>query len=1006
MGRMGRKGRRGKWLRRATCLLVLCLLPWESVAAVPSGSRAIEGGSAAVSVAAEGAGLTVTAVREGRNPEEAAPESRLTDGEEKTFTGASGEVLELHYELEPGRILAVSEEGDAVLSGDFVTEESAAAAEEGTERRIASSEEGKILVTFGESKSRILIESLPEGEAEGSAAVKEAAASKETASLVSGTWIAEDAPEADIRVTGRVLAAPKASSTGKITKHVRYDDGNLNLASVFQLSIDGYAYEGICADGTNYVTGEKGTGVRLKKLASSSVLTKLAYLADIDRWGKANYSNLDYQFALVNAARKLNGKSPSYERYDSRALTAKMIADAKAYKGTIPSSFRAYLATPTNGGQIILAWRMMPNGKLKLLKKTSGNEALLKDCAGAYSLAGATYEVTDASGKKVGMLTTKVDGTSNVLSLPEGTYRVKETAAPAGFAKDRESYEIHLSPGQTGTVSASDAPLFATISVFLEKRAEGMNHANPGDMSGAEFRISYYDTVGTIDQSEEAKRVWTLRPGKDEDGSYRAYLDDEHLVKGSDPLFRTEEGTVVLPRGTVTIEEVKAPKGYKRDTNVYTKVIDGEEGEAIYFNAGEPLSYTNQPLVPQIGTVARDFETEGKNAALGESVKLVDTIQYLELTPGETYIIRGTLMDAASGESLIRNNQPIRSEKEFVAKAEGDLGASGTVEVEFDYDTSERAGKSTVVFEELIYQGKVVAVHKDLTDGKQTVYHPQLSTTAHSELTGTNLGIPDEDEKIVDVVTYKNLEPGKEYRITGVLMDKETGKTYRTKDEREVTATKTFTAESSEGSVELTFAIDSSEIRGKTLVVFESLFEKEVKIASHEDLNDKNQSITYPGIETVLTDAAKRKTLQEAEEVELIDEIRYHGLVPGKEYVVSGTLRDKESGESVRNGEKLVSGTAHFVPESSEGTAEVRFTLNTEGLSGKKLVAFEELRDEEGRPVASHADLGSAEQTVSVEQSVIPKTGDGGGLVYQAVILLTSAILLVGIYIYRRLRRS
>ena len=998
---MGRTAKKRAHLRRAAWLLALCLLPWQSAAAVPSGSQAIEGGSAAVKVAVEGAGLTVTAVREGRNPEEAAPESRLTDGEEKTYTGIRGEILELYYESEPGRIVRITEEGDAELTDDLVTE-----TKDGEEVRRASWEEGKIAVKFGEGPSRVLLESLPEGEAAEKTSEREVASSKETASLVSGTWIAEDAPEAEVRVRGRALTAPKASTTGKITKHVRYDDGNLNLASVFQLSIDGYAYEGICADGTNYETGEKGTAVRLKKLASGSALTKLAYLAHIDRWGKSNYSDLDYQFALVNAARKLNGKPPSYERYDSRALTAKMIADAKAYKGNIPSSFRAYLATPTNGGQIILAWRMMPNGKLKLLKKAAGNESILKECGGAYSLAGATYEVTDANGKKVGTLTTNADGESNVLSLPEGTYRVKETAAPAGFAKDRESYEIHLSPGQTGTVSASDAPLFATVSVFLEKRAGGMNHANPGDMSGAEFRISYYDTVGTIEKSEKAIRTWTLRPSKDEDGSYRATLDDEHLVKGSDPLFRTEEGTVVLPRGTVTIEEVKAPKGYKRDPKIYTKVIDGEEGEAIYFNAGEPISYTNQPLVPQIATVARDAETKGKNAALGESVKLVDTVEYRELTPGETYIIRGTLMDAESGESLQRNNQPIRSEKEFVARAEGDLGASGTVEVVFDYDTRERAGKSTVVFEELIYQGEVVAVHKELTDEKQTVRHPSLATTAHSELTGSNLGLPDKDEKIVDVVSYKNLEPGKEYRITGVLMDKETGKTYRAKDEREVTAEKTFTAEASEGTIELTFAVDSSKMQGKTLVVFESLYDGDVLIASHEDLNDAKQSITYPCIETVLTGPSKRKTLPEIGTLELVDTVRYRGLVPGREYVISGTLRDKEDGEAIRNGEKLVSGTTHFVPEGSEGTAEVRFTLSSEGLSGKKLVAFEELRDKEGRLVASHADLECAEQTVFVERTVIPKTGDEGDLVYHAVILLGSAIVLLLIFIGKQLRRS
>ena len=85
----------------------------------------------------------------------------------------------------------------------------------------------------------------------------------------------------------------------------------------------------------------------------------------------------------------------------------------------------------------------------------------------------------------------------------------------------------------------------------------------------------------------------------------------------------------------------------------------------------------------------------------------------------------------------------------------------------------------------------------------------------------------------MDKVNYRNLIPGKEYTVKGVLMDKETGKPVMVKGKK-VTSEKKFTAHKADGTVEMSFTFDASSLKGKTTVVFEDLFYDGIKVASHD----------------------------------------------------------------------------------------------------------------------------------------------------------------------------
>ena len=119
---------------------------------------------------------------------------------------------------------------------------------------------------------------------------------------------------------------------------------------------------------------------------------------------------------------------------------------------------------------------------------------------------------------------------------------------------------------------------------------------------------------------------------------------------------------------------------------------------------------------------------------------------------------------------------------------------------------------------------------------------PELGTTA--TIDGKKEFTVNGDITIDDVVYYKNLTAGKEYTIKGVLMDKSTGKQFLV-DGKEVCSEVTFTPETADGEVTVSFTFDSSVITKETkIVAFETLYHEGTEIAVHADIEDENQTVT------------------------------------------------------------------------------------------------------------------------------------------------------------------
>ena len=156
-------------------------------------------------------------------------------------------------------------------------------------------------------------------------------------------------------------------------------------------------------------------------------------------------------------------------------------------------------------------------------------------------------------------------------------------------------------------------------------------------------------------------------------------------------------------------------------------------------------------------------------------------------------------------------------------------------------------------------------------------------------------------------------------------MNQETGKKLLDKDGKEITSEKEFTAESKDGSIDIEFTFDSSLLAGKTTVVFEDLYNEKIRVASHADIKDEEQSVHFPDIHTTATiDSAK--SITEKGSVILKDVVDYKNLIAGKTYEVKGVLMNQETGEKFldKDGNEIT-GSASFTAQKADGSVDVTF---------------------------------------------------------------------------------
>lgn len=385
------------------------------------------------------------------------------------------------------------------------------------------------------------------------------------------------------------------------------------------------------------------------------------------------------------------------------------------------------------------------NGKIQ---KSSSNTTVTNgnDC---YSLSGATYGVYSDKGctKPVTTLTTDGNGNTDTVELRAATYYVKETKAPKGFQLDKNVYTLTVKAGEISVLKVSDTPKVTDILLELFKIDMETSKATPqgnASLEGAEFVWKYYDGYYTKDNlPSEPTRTWTTKTIAEKDSKnevhYITRLADSYKVSGDN--FYTQNGTICLPLGTITVEEKSAPNGYllegaymqaagssEQIKGMYVAQIT-ENGELAALSGSNQYSVSDKVIRGGVKIQKRDLETKDTKAQGGATLKdtafeIISLNDNAVLVDGKLYNKNEVVKTIHTGIDGIATTSddtlPYGKYRIKESKAPEGYLTDGAKPIEF----------------EITENGKII----DLTDETLSIYN-QISTptkTSDSPKTGDN----------------------------------------------------------------------------------------------------------------------------------------------------------------------------------------------------------------------------------------------------------------------------
>lgn len=333
-------------------------------------------------------------------------------------------------------------------------------------------------------------------------------------------------------------------------------------------------------------------------------------------------------------------------------------------------------------------------------------------------------------------------------------------------------------------------------------------------------------------------------------------LNKDGKVISKDNLPLNQEIIIQIPKGTPTGElkirsegDIKAVHVFKyggysavQPANSLISVDDEHKTDE------QKINWKLKDVV--IDTTATDKADNDKILAPDTMATVVDNVSYQNLIVGKGYTVTGKVMDKETGKSLVIDGKEVTASGKFTAKT-----PNGKQDVEFTFDTTGLDVKKLVVFESMTADNKEVATHVDINDEEQTIEvdkkTPEIGSTATDKADKDKTLANNQKVTVNDEVAYKGLVVGKEYTVTGKLMDKETGKALLV-DGKEVTGTAKFVTKTPDGKVNVEFTFNTTGLENKELVAFESVKIGEKVIATHADLNDKGQTVKVNKPETPL----------------------------------------------------------------------------------------------------------------------------------------------------------
>ena len=676
----------------------------------------------------------------------------------------------------------------------------------------------------------------------------------------------------------------------------------------------------------------------------------------------------------------------------SKSVQDEVFAGAKAFVRENKGRYDCYGYIYTGEGQDLgqfFAELAVGNGKIQKFSSnatvTNGN-----DC---YSLSGATYGVYSDKGctKSVATLATNANGNTDIVELRAATYYVKETKAPKGFQLDKNVYTMTVKAGETTTLKVSDTPKVTDTLVELFKIDMETSKATPqgnASLEGAEFVWKYYDGYYTKDNlPSEPTRTWTTKTIAEKDSNnevhYITRLADSYKVSGDS--FYTQNGTICLPLGTITVEEKAAPNGYllegaymqaagssEQIKGVYVAQIT-EDGELAALSGSNQYSVSDKVIRGGVKIQKRDLETKDTKAQGGATLK--DTAFEIISLNDNAVLVDGKLYNK---NEVVKT---IHTGVDGIAATDADTLPYGKYRIEESnapegYLTD---GAKPIEFE-ITEDGKIV----DLTDETHSIYN-QIK---RGDLEGVKIG--DGTHKRLANVPFRITS-----KTTGeshIIVTDKNGQFSTSSDwvshKQNTNAGKTSedgiwfgtsTPDDSKGALLYdTYTIEELRCdsnKGMTLIpAFDVVVSRNKVVVDLGTLTDEYEpEIT---IYTTATDKVTgEKSIIAGKSMTIVDTVTLDGLTKGTKYQLKGWEMVKSENAQLLIDGKPVESDYTFTAKKSEMEVEVSYTFNASALGGKDLVTFEELYDlsnpDEPVKVAEHKDIEDEGQTVTIEERMI-----------------------------------
>ena len=655
----------------------------------------------------------------------------------------------------------------------------------------------------------------------------------------------------------------------------------------------------------------------------------------------------------------------------------------------------AVLGTPPDPLAVSLSVQVNATGSLKI-KKTSEDGIV----------AGITFRVTGNGYDQTA--TTNDAGELLLQNLLPGTYTVTEQNAP-------DRYEPQQPKTVTVTANATAEVTFSNVlkrgNLKIKKVSED------GVVAGITFHVTGtngYDQTATTNDAGELL-LEKLLPGTytvtEQDAPDRYEPQQPQTVTVTANATAEVTFSNVLKRGNLKIKKV-SEDGVVAGITFHVTGTNGYDQTATTNDAGELLL---EKLLPGTYTVTEQDAPDRYAPQQPKTITVkADAVAEIKF---ENVIKRGTVY----GKKVDPDGGKISGAVFGLFAADE---TEFTKETAVQLSTSDENGR--FAFANVLYGDWII---KELKPAEgflpnEKIYPVTISENAQRlEIIAVNYRIPEihttatvDGEKAVgaagvitltDTVSYKHLIPGKEYTLTGKLMDKATGKAFLL-DGKEITSEVTFTPSGSSGVIEVEFTFDARLIQIKTdLVVFEGLRSDGIELAVHADIEDVGQTVTIipPEIHTT-ADVDGEKAVGASGVITLTDTVSYKHLIPGKEYTLTGKLMDKATGKAFLLDGKEITSEVTFTPSGSSGVIEVEFTFDARLIQIKTdLVVFEGLRSD-GIELAVHADIEDEGQTVTITPPETPKTGDSSHILPWSILCGAAALGALMIAIADKKRRA